>query len=1049
MPQAVFRRCLRAAAMFAALSAVIPVLSALAPAGATELPAAGPGDATTCAANVADTAEFVPVLGLDLPATSVGIAGALAPVFDRTAEVAQGFDRVGYCLELDGPQGPQWVWTAMEPFTTDATRLDPPTIAGEIVRQRVGDLDVASNVAGVAPVDGGNGFLESWPNSYTQARPGQIFGASATTYDAEDTPATGAFGSFGIHSVAPDALAGAAPQTVLSVTGLTQTPGAALGLGIGTSTMANPDWTFAANGATYTTRRLTVFARPAVVAFDRAPEDRQLFPRDADDEASVAIAGTVLDAEVASVRARLWKGDASTDFTAAVGADGGFAVTPVLEAGLHEYRIEFDAISPSGERRVATWDRLVAGDVYVIQGQSNAEARMFSGSANGERSPWIRSFGSSSDNPALSTSDRTWNIAAGDSYAEAGAIGQWGLRMASRLVADHGVPVAVVNGAHSGRPIDFFQRNDADPDLVTTNYGRLRQRLAAAGVLDRVKAVLWYQGENENDNAAVHVAGFTTLLDDWRSEFGSAASSTEYYVWQVRTSPCSNSTPVALRDAQRRLADTHDVTVLSTTGLNGHDGCHYSYVDGYRDMGDQAANVIGRDLLGGNATGVAAPNPISAAYSNSARTTVTVQVRPSAEGAETLTVEAGAAADFRVTGATVTAVTAQSGALQLTLSAPAANAATVSYLSHMRSGPRVLSPGGVGLLAFTMPIADVSITATADPARLVAGGTTTVTVNVANGTADPVSDVSVSPELPSGWSASPASTTLPDLAAGETATATFTVTAPSSAIGALSLPVTTRFTTDDGERTRTAQLALTNSCSAEPLRPAAVTSVSSEETSGEDGRAVNAIDGNPATIWHTRWSSATPAYPHEIVLDLGGSSSVCAFNYQGRATGTNGNIGGYSVYTSNTPGSWGSPAATGTFATGSAPQSVYFAPRSARYVRLVATSPAVTGHAWATAAELSVDAVPAVTAESRCIGSKAYVAVKATNLESGPVSIVMSSAFGSKTFASVAAGRSAVHSFAVRAADVAAGQVEVTATPLEGGGAPVSSTARFTGIACG
>ncbi len=44
-----------------------------------------------------------------------------------------------------------------------------------------------------------------------------------------------------------------------------------------------------------------------------------------------------------------------------------------------------------------------------------------------------------------------------------------------------------------------------------------------------------------------------------------------------------------------------------------------------------------------------------------------------------------------------------------------------------------------------------------------------------------------------------------------------------------------------------------------------VVSVDSEELTGADGRAQNAIDGNNKTIWQTQWSGASPQPPHEIV----------------------------------------------------------------------------------------------------------------------------------------------------------------------------------------
>ena len=42
--------------------------------------------------------------------------------------------------------------------------------------------------------------------------------------------------------------------------------------------------------------------------------------------------------------------------------------------------------------------------------------------------------------------------------------------------------------------------------------------------------------------------------------------------------------------------------------------------------------------------------------------------------------------------------------------------------------------------------------------------------------------------------------------------------------------------------------------------------------------ATNAIDGNPATFWHTQWSQQT-ALPHTLVLDLGGQYQVDGWRY--------------------------------------------------------------------------------------------------------------------------------------------------------------------------
>jgi hypothetical protein len=59
----------------------------------------------------------------------------------------------------------------------------------------------------------------------------------------------------------------------------------------------------------------------------------------------------------------------------------------------------------------------------------------------------------------------------------------------------------------------------------------------------------------------------------------------------------------------------------------------------------------------------------------------------------------------------------------------------------------------------------------------------------------------------------------------------------------------------------------------------------SEEQDREDGSAENAIDGNPATFWHTQWSMGAPNHPHHLILDLGKSCTITGFRYLPRPGG--------------------------------------------------------------------------------------------------------------------------------------------------------------------
>ncbi|WP_242202764.1 discoidin domain-containing protein [Aestuariivivens insulae] len=120
------------------------------------------------------------------------------------------------------------------------------------------------------------------------------------------------------------------------------------------------------------------------------------------------------------------------------------------------------------------------------------------------------------------------------------------------------------------------------------------------------------------------------------------------------------------------------------------------------------------------------------------------------------------------------------------------------------------------------------------------------------------------------------------------------------------------------------------------------------------GLATMAFDGDPDTIWHTRWSTGTDTYPHEIQIDLGGFYSLSKFTYLPRQSGQNGRINEYEIYFSTDNTNWGEADFTGTFENSSAPQSLEFAtPEVARYMRIKTLSE-VNGGAWTSIAELTL-----------------------------------------------------------------------------------------------
>lgn len=131
-----------------------------------------------------------------------------------------------------------------------------------------------------------------------------------------------------------------------------------------------------------------------------------------------------------------------------------------------------------------------------------------------------------------------------------------------------------------------------------------------------------------------------------------------------------------------------------------------------------------------------------------------------------------------------------------------------------------------------------------------------------------------------------------------------------------------------------------------------VVKVNSEET---DGKGAYAVDGNPNTIWHTQWRGASPAHPHEIILQLDPPCKIKGLTYLPRQdVCDNGTIEGYEIYVSADGKNFGQPVKKGEFFPyGKYKKAVLFEPKQCGFVKLVALSE-VNEQALTSAAEIGV-----------------------------------------------------------------------------------------------
>ncbi len=127
-----------------------------------------------------------------------------------------------------------------------------------------------------------------------------------------------------------------------------------------------------------------------------------------------------------------------------------------------------------------------------------------------------------------------------------------------------------------------------------------------------------------------------------------------------------------------------------------------------------------------------------------------------------------------------------------------------------------------------------------------------------------------------------------------------------------------------------------------------------------------AVDGDPATFWHTEWQSGAKRLPATLAIDLGAEAGIRGFSYVPRQDMNRGRIDRYRIETSRDGRDWQSAGPEAAFPDSVENQTVVFAkPIVARHIRIVALS----DHGSAGAAAIAgFEPLPDLSSDSRQLG---------------------------------------------------------------------------------
>lgn len=128
------------------------------------------------------------------------------------------------------------------------------------------------------------------------------------------------------------------------------------------------------------------------------------------------------------------------------------------------------------------------------------------------------------------------------------------------------------------------------------------------------------------------------------------------------------------------------------------------------------------------------------------------------------------------------------------------------------------------------------------------------------------------------------------------------------------------------------------------------------DTEADNYAAVNLMDGNAQTIWHSIWGNGAKEHPHTVSFDLGASYAITGFAALPRQDGDNGMIADYEIYISDDKTAPSTPIVKGTLEKTKAESAIALSagPVQGRYVTLKVLSETQGNKQFSSLAEFKI-----------------------------------------------------------------------------------------------
>jgi hypothetical protein len=353
-----------------------------------------------------------------------------------------------------------------------------------------------------------------------------------------------------------------------------------------------------------------------VAAFDKLPNNKQLFARDKNKQADITISGNIQSTGYAYLSVVKLRNNARIGYQKAAltytGTNAPFSLTSKIKAELAEYAFEVYACkSATDSTLIVRRDDVVAGDFYLIYGQSNAVAWEVDYTYRNE---YCRTYG-------FNGGGNGWGL----SNDLSPRVGIFGIEFQRRVAEKYQIPTCVMNGAMAGASIlDLTGRNPNNHADASTGYGIMLNYAQQTGLLPALKGIFYWQGEAEaaSNDPSVWAPRFDKLMSQLQEDYPMIE---KMYVFQL---PLFGGGPYddrigAFREQQRLLNKKYPIIQpYAALGAPEWNGFHYG-LNGYLQVGRDLAEMAGFYHYGEKEKATS-PSLQKAFYSNPKRDEITM-----------------------------------------------------------------------------------------------------------------------------------------------------------------------------------------------------------------------------------------------------------------------------------------------------------------------------------------------------------------------------------------------------------------------------------------